>query len=46
MAQRLDHDVRDELYVSLFGKSVTFHNLQPVGDAHQPPPTKHAREIG
>jgi ATP-binding cassette subfamily B protein len=31
-AQRLERDIRDELYVSLLGKSMTFHNLQPVGD--------------
>ena len=30
--QRLERDIRDELYVSLLGKSMTFHNLQPVGD--------------
>ena len=32
VAQRIERDVRDELYVSLLGKSMTFHNLQPVGD--------------
>jgi ATP-binding cassette subfamily B protein len=32
MAQRVERDVRDELYISLLGKSMTFHNLQPVGD--------------
>ena len=32
MAQRIERDVRDELYISLLGKSMTFHNLQPVGD--------------
>ncbi len=32
IAQRMERDVRDELYVSLLGKSMTFHNLQPVGD--------------
>ncbi|MEW6242552.1 MAG: ABC transporter transmembrane domain-containing protein, partial [Chloroflexota bacterium] len=32
MAQRVERDVRDELYLSLLGKSMTFHNLQPVGD--------------
>lgn len=32
MAQRIERDVRDDLYVSLLGKSMTFHNLQPVGD--------------
>jgi len=32
IAQRIERDVRDELYISLLGKSMTFHNLQPVGD--------------
>jgi ATP-binding cassette subfamily B protein len=32
LAQRVERDVRDELYVSLLGKSMTFHTLQPVGD--------------
>ncbi len=32
IAQRVERDVRDELYVSLLGKSMTFHSLQPVGD--------------
>jgi ATP-binding cassette, subfamily B, bacterial len=32
MAQRIERDVRDELYVSLLAKSMTFHSLQPVGD--------------
>ena len=32
LAQKLERDVRDELYLSLLGKSMTFHNLQPVGD--------------
>jgi ATP-binding cassette subfamily B protein len=32
MAQKVERDIRDELYVSLLGKSMTFHNLQPVGD--------------
>ncbi len=32
MAQRVERDVRDELYVALLAKSMTFHNLQPVGD--------------
>ncbi len=32
VAQRIERDVRDELYVSLLGKSMTFHSLQPVGD--------------
>jgi ATP-binding cassette subfamily B protein len=32
MAQKIERDIRDELYVSLLGKSMTFHSLQPVGD--------------
>ncbi|KAF0106946.1 MAG: ATP-binding cassette subfamily B bacterial [Anaerolineaceae bacterium] len=32
MAQKIERDVRDGLYVSLLGKSMTFHSLQPVGD--------------
>ncbi len=32
MAQYMERDIRDELYLSLLGKSMTFHNLQPVGD--------------
>ncbi len=32
MAQNIERNIRDELYVSLLGKSMTFHNLQPVGD--------------
>ncbi len=31
-AQRVERDVRQELYLSLLGKSMTFHSLQPVGD--------------
>ena len=31
-AQRIERNVREELYVSLLGKSMTFHNLQPIGD--------------
>jgi ATP-binding cassette subfamily B protein len=30
--QRIERDVRDELYSSLLGKSMTFHNLIPVGE--------------
>ena len=30
--QKLERNIREELYVSLLGKSMTFHNLQPVGD--------------
>ncbi|MFT3891795.1 MAG: ABC transporter ATP-binding protein [Anaerolineales bacterium] len=32
LAQKIERQVRDELYLSLLGKSMTFHNLQPVGD--------------
>ena len=32
MAQRVERDVRRELYTSLLGKSMTFHSLQSVGD--------------
>ncbi|MCL4248047.1 MAG: ABC transporter ATP-binding protein/permease [Anaerolineae bacterium] len=31
-AQRIERDVRDELYASLLGKSMTFHDLKPVGE--------------
>ncbi len=30
--QRIERDVRDELYASLLGKSMAFHNLRPVGE--------------
>lgn len=30
--QRLERDIREELYVNLLGKSMTFHSLQAVGD--------------
>lgn len=32
IGERLERDTRQELYVSLLGKSMTFHDLQPVGD--------------
>lgn len=32
LAQKMEFQVRNELYLSLLGKSMTFHNLQPVGD--------------
>ncbi len=32
LAQRVERDARDELYVSLLGKSLTFHSRQRVGD--------------
>ncbi|NJN65972.1 MAG: ABC transporter ATP-binding protein [Chloroflexaceae bacterium] len=31
-AQRVERDAREELYISLLGKSQTFHNRQHVGD--------------
>jgi ATP-binding cassette, subfamily B, bacterial len=31
-AQRIERDVRDELYGSLLGKSMTFHDSKPVGE--------------
>ena len=32
VAQRVELKIREELYVSLLGKSMTFHSLQSVGD--------------
>jgi ATP-binding cassette subfamily B protein len=32
LAQRIERDARDELYVSLLGKSQTFHSKQRIGD--------------
>jgi ATP-binding cassette subfamily B protein len=32
LGQLFERNIRDELFVSLLGKSMTFHNLQPVGD--------------
>lgn len=32
LASRLERDAREELYISLLGKSQTFHNRQRVGD--------------
>jgi ATP-binding cassette subfamily B protein len=32
IGQKIERDIRHELYVSLLGKSMTFHSLQPVGD--------------
>lgn len=31
-AQRFERDVRDELYASLLGKSMSYHDFQPVGE--------------
>ncbi len=32
IGERLERDTRQELYASLLAKSMTFHDLQPVGD--------------
>jgi len=32
IGQRVERDIRHELYTSLLGKSMTFHSLQPLGD--------------
>jgi ATP-binding cassette subfamily B protein len=32
IGQNVERDIRHELYVSLLGKSMTFHSLQPLGD--------------
>ena len=32
ISQRLERDAREELYVSLLGKSLTFHSRQRIGD--------------
>lgn len=32
IGQRLERDTREELYLNLLGKSMTFHDMQPVGD--------------
>jgi ATP-binding cassette subfamily B protein len=32
LGQRMERDTRDELYASLIGKSMSFHDLQPTGD--------------
>jgi ATP-binding cassette subfamily B protein len=32
LGQRLERDIRDELYASLLGKSMSFHDQQPTGD--------------
>lgn len=32
LGQLFERDVREELYISLLGKSMTFHSLQSVGD--------------
>jgi ATP-binding cassette subfamily B protein len=45
LAQKMERDVREELYLSLLGKSMTFHNLQPVGDT-MARATNDVREVG
>lgn len=32
LGERLERDMREELYLNLLGKSMTFHDSQPVGD--------------
>lgn len=32
IGQRLERDTREELYLNLLGKSMAFHDMQPVGD--------------
>ncbi len=32
IGERLERDMREELYLNLLGKSMAFHDLQPVGD--------------
>lgn len=32
VAQMIERDVREEFYISLLGKSMTFHSLQSIGD--------------
>lgn len=32
IGQRMERDARDELYISLIGKSMSFHDLQPTGE--------------
>jgi ATP-binding cassette subfamily B protein len=32
LGQRIERDIRDELYASLIGKSMSFHDSQPTGD--------------
>lgn len=32
LGERLERDMREELYLGLLGKSMTFHDMRPVGD--------------
>jgi ATP-binding cassette subfamily B protein len=32
IGQRIERDIRDELYLTLLGKSMSFHDQQPTGD--------------
>lgn len=45
LGQRVERDSREELYVSLLGKSMTFHGRQPVGDT-MARATNDVREMG
>ena len=43
LGKRITRDAQAELYLSLLGKSQTFHNRQRVGDIHhRPPPVYHS----
>ena len=44
IGQRLERDTRDELYVNLIGKSMSFHDQHPPGDV-MARPTTDVREI-
>ena len=46
IGQSMERDIRDELYVSLLGKSMTFHSLQPVGDTMARATTCSGRSAG
>lgn len=45
IGQRVERDAREELYVSLLGKSMTFHAMQSVGDT-MARATNDVREMG
>lgn len=45
LGQRVERDSREDLYISLLGKSMTFHGKQPVGDT-MARATNDVREMG
>lgn len=45
LAQRTERDARQELYLSLLGKSQTFHNRQRVGDIMARASNDHVRQL-